>query len=100
MNTGRKGARIELLAKKHLEQAGYLVLRSSGSHSPVDLVALDHNGTRWIQVKSDTDNRTMRPSEMEVVREELRDIPHPPNASLELWIHRTGHGWIRQEVVA
>ena len=100
MNRARKGAGVELMAKKHLEQAGYLVLRSSGSHSPVDIVAMDHTGTRWRQGKSDTDSRTMRPSEMEVVREELREIPHPDNASLELWIYRTGYGWIRQEVVA
>ena len=34
------GARLERAAKTDLETAGYLVLRSSGSHGPADLVAL------------------------------------------------------------
>ena len=34
-----KGYRFELEVKKFLEQQGFLVFRSAGSHSPVDLVA-------------------------------------------------------------
>ena len=38
----RRGVAFERTIKKDLEARGYFVLRSAGSHSPVDLVAL-----RW-----------------------------------------------------
>lgn len=49
-NAGRK---LEYRLKKELEKQGYLVIRSAGSHSPFDLVALNPhtNKIRFIQVK-------------------------------------------------
>jgi hypothetical protein len=35
-----KGRRLEYKVKKELEKNGYIVIRSAGSHSPFDLVAL------------------------------------------------------------
>jgi hypothetical protein len=37
------GYAFELRVKKHLESLGYLVIRSSGSHGPIDLVAIPVN---------------------------------------------------------
>ena len=37
----RKGAKYEYYVKKTLEEKGYLVVRSAGSHGPFDLVAID-----------------------------------------------------------
>ncbi len=35
-----KGTRLERAAKRRLEEKGYVVIRSAGSHGPFDLVAL------------------------------------------------------------
>ena len=37
----RKGARYEYYVKRLLEEKGYLVVRTAGSHGPFDLIALD-----------------------------------------------------------
>jgi len=95
-----KGRRAEYRAATDLERAGYLVIRSSGSHSPVDLVAVGPSGVRLIQVKTDSDSRPLRPSELEAVRDELRGIVRPPNVSCELWVGRKVNGrwqWIIQQ---
>lgn len=36
----QKGRRFEYAVKKHLEDKGYIVVRSAGSKSPFDLVAI------------------------------------------------------------
>ncbi len=35
-----KGTRLERIAKRRLEEKGYVVIRAAGSHGPFDLVAL------------------------------------------------------------
>lgn len=50
-----KGRRYEYIIKKDLEESGYLVIRSAGSHSPFDLIAIPINSEgsiRAIQVKT------------------------------------------------
>jgi Holliday junction resolvase len=37
----RKGVRYEYYVKQLLEEKGYLVVRTAGSHGPFDLVAID-----------------------------------------------------------
>jgi Holliday junction resolvase len=37
----RKGARYEYYVKQLLEEKGYLVVRTAGSHGPFDLIAID-----------------------------------------------------------
>jgi Holliday junction resolvase len=37
----RKGARYEYYVKRLLEEKGYLVFRTAGSHGPFDLIAFD-----------------------------------------------------------
>jgi Holliday junction resolvase len=37
----RKGARYEYYVKQLLEERGYLVVRTAGSHGPFDLIAID-----------------------------------------------------------
>jgi len=54
MDTKRKGIRAERKAKRILEKAGYLVIRSAASLGYFDLVALGKWGSvRLIQVKKD-----------------------------------------------
>lgn len=97
-----RGRDAEYRAARDLERAGYVVIRSAGSHTPVDLVAIGPAGVRLIQVKVDSESRTLRPSELEAVREELRSLPRPPGVTAELWVgrvvRRTWH-WILQEVL-
>jgi hypothetical protein len=99
----RRGRKAEYCAARDLERAGYVVIRSAGSHSPVDLVAVGPAGVRLVQVKVDSESRTLRPSELEAVREELRALPVPPaGVTRELWVGRVVRRrweWIVQEVV-
>jgi len=44
-----KGREREHYIKKKLEKQGYFVIRSAGSHSPIDLVAIKKNEIRLIQ---------------------------------------------------
>ncbi|RKX61380.1 MAG: hypothetical protein DRP29_00605 [Thermodesulfobacteriota bacterium] len=80
MNTKRKGIEAERRAKKILEQAGYLVIRSSASLGPFDLVAIGTHGTlRLIQVKKGTQATRAE-------REALAELASKfKNASVEYW---------------
>lgn len=98
----RRGIGAERRARRELEAAGYRVTRAAGSLGAVDLVAVGPLGVRGIQVKRDSPERPLRPSELEAAREELRALPRPPGVSWELWVGRVVGGrfrWIRQEVV-
>ena len=46
-----RGANFERRVKKHLEVLRYQVIRSAGSHSPVDLVAFRQTRTLCVQCK-------------------------------------------------
>jgi Holliday junction resolvase len=45
------GRALEYDLKRHLEQDGWRVIRSAGSHSPVDLVAFRHQCLIFLQVQ-------------------------------------------------
>lgn len=96
MKTKAKGTRIEHKCIADLEKVGYTCFRCAGSFSPVDVIAINNTGIRLIQVKSETAERPLRPSEIEAASEPLAALPHPVGVSCELWIWRTGKGWIRQ----
>ncbi len=51
MDRYKKGYRFELDVKKQWEQKGYCVIRSSGSHTPVDLVCIKNKIVIQIQCK-------------------------------------------------
>jgi Holliday junction resolvase len=44
MSNYRRGYTFELRVKRSLEKRGYFVVRSSGSHGPVDLLAVSKDG--------------------------------------------------------
>jgi len=93
-----RGARIEYRAVQHLEHVGYFCVRSAGSHSPVDVVAVGPAGIRLIQIKRAKDGY-LSPGELETAREQLRTLPCPAGVSREIWVWKDRLGWIRQEVV-
>lgn len=48
----RRGADLERRIRKLLAYHGYRVIRSAGSHTPIDLIAIGGFGVRLIQVKA------------------------------------------------
>ena len=53
----RRGYEFELRVKKALEKRGWVVWRSAGSHSPVDLVVAKRREWWLVQCKADGDIR-------------------------------------------
>ena len=48
----RKGYSLESWVRNHLREQGWTVIRSSGSHTPVDIIAGRHGAILAIQCKS------------------------------------------------
>lgn len=74
-----KGARFENEARKILEEAGWLVMRSAGSKGSFDLAAFGGRGTRLIQVKS----KNATAEERRAL--ELVAVTLPRSITVELW---------------
>lgn len=75
----RKGREREYRTMRLLESAGYSAYRMAGSHSPVDVIAVDSLGLRLVQVKSG------RAGVTPLDRETLKGLPRPPNSTVEVW---------------
>jgi Holliday junction resolvase len=86
----KRGIAIERRAQADLEAAGYIVLRSAGSHGVFDLAAVRADETKFIQIKSTSSRKATFGS---VIRE-LATVPRPPCCSVELWVWLKGQGWI------
>ncbi|GAG60376.1 unnamed protein product [marine sediment metagenome] len=54
MSAYSKGANFERRVRKHLEQQGWVVFRSAGSHSPADLIALKSGEVLLVQCQLDS----------------------------------------------
>lgn len=80
----RRGVRKERACMKILSDAGYICMRTAGSHGPFDVVAIGPGVVRMIQVKRTKDG--LSPGELEVIRDELRTLPMIPCLSYELWV--------------
>jgi len=79
MDVAAKGRRLENRARKILEKAGYIVIRSARSKGTFDLVAFNKLGLRLIQVKA---NRWPDLVEMEEI---INFQPIPSFTSKEVW---------------
>ena len=97
MNKGyERGRRAEYMAVKQLEAAGYKAVRSAGSHGLWDVMAVNANGVRLIQVKSDEDVADVK-YECKVAAEKMSKLTCPANVSLEVWGRVHGKkGWLIQ----
>ncbi len=51
MSQYSRGANFERRVKRYLEEQGWVVFRSAGSHSPADLIALKTGEVNLIQCK-------------------------------------------------
>jgi len=81
-----KGANLERAAKKILEEADYFVVRSAGSKSPVDLIAVDINEIRLIQIKSGKQGYRIKHED----ERKLAAINGPSNSRKEIWVKESG----------
>ena len=82
----RKGYYYERKVKKLLENQGYLVWRSPGSKSPIDIIAIDDKGfVRLIQVKGHTKISKEELKTLKSLAEKFKDISH---VEIGLWIFK------------
>lgn len=79
LNTAHKGRRAEHRAQGILEAAGYLTTRAAGSKGPADIIAWNHQGVRFVSVKSGTAYASA------LEREALQAMPRPANSTAEIW---------------
>jgi Holliday junction resolvase len=85
MTNYQRGYAAERVARKLLEDDGYLVIRSSSSKGPADLIAINACEIILIQVKR---NRPVSLAE----QKRLIDLLHriPANARIETWLVSRG----------
>jgi uncharacterized protein with GYD domain len=83
MTAYTRGRRREWQSRRHLEAAGYAVVRAAGSHGAFDLVAFSPADVVLVQVKS---NRWPGTVEMAA----LRAFPAPPHTRKEAHRWRAG----------
>lgn len=82
MTRYRQGYRVEQLARKQLEENGYTVFRTAGSRGIVDLIAVDINIVRFIQVKKGQISARER-QRLEKWKETI-----PENCTVEIWVKK------------
>jgi len=82
----RIGYYYERKVKAILENQGYLVWRSPGSKSPIDIIAINDKGfVRLIQVKSHT---KITKEELKILKELAKQYQKVQNVEIELWIFK------------
>jgi len=80
----RKGYYYERKVLHFLINRNYLVWRSPGSKSPIDIIAIDDKGNvRLIQVKS---HKNIKKEELETLKELAKKYEKVSNIEIELWI--------------
>ena len=80
----RKGYYYERKVLHFLINRNYLVWRSPGSKSPIDIIAIDDKGNvRLIQVKS---HKNIKKEELETLKELAKKYEDVSNVEVELWI--------------
>jgi len=80
----RKGYYYERKVLHFLLSENYLVWRSPGSKSPIDIIAIDDKGNvRLIQVKS---HENIKKEELETLKELAKKYEKVPNVEIEIWI--------------
>jgi len=92
MTRYQKGYRIELKAKLALQLEGYTVFRTAGSHSLFDLIAVNKDEVRLIQLKSTKGKPYYKKEILGIKR--FKNYPAP--VTKEFWVWRDRSGWIKE----
>jgi len=90
----QRGYEAELRARSNLSNDGYYVMRSSASLTAFDLIAINREVVRLIQIKR---CKNQLPSYKKDI-EEIRKIRVPSCCKKELWIWRDRRGWIKKTI--
>jgi Holliday junction resolvase len=90
MKAKAKGTRVERLARKLLEEAGFYVIRAGGSLGVFDLVAIPKyfGKVKCIQVKANK-----KPDKEEMRRIHQVAMTLPSYCVAEVWIKKDYSGW-------
>ena len=92
-----KGYSRERMCRKQLESEGYYSIRSGGSKGIVDVVGVDINMTRLIQVKTTKTNMHTFTTDENIKK--LIDLPVHNNCRKELWIYsEVTKKWLKKEM--
>ena len=97
INLGIKGRRLEWKARDELRKEGYLVVRSAGSRTPIDLIAIGLNKILLVQVKATKIKDTTLQSFTKDIQQ-LEEIPCPQCCIKELWIWYNNNGWKKHKI--
>ncbi len=85
MTAYQRGVRLEYLARDVLRQQGYVVVRSAGSHSPVDLAAFNTREVLLVQVKKAGQS-------LRLTLQQLRAWPTPRHTRKQVWVYEPARG--------
>lgn len=96
-----RGVNIEYKIKKLLEEQGYYVSRSSGSHGAVDIIAINKDGVRLIQSKRSklALNPNFAYGIYQQDMDKLKALDVPSNTSKELWVWLDKKGFMKYKLV-
>ena len=88
INLRNKGTRYECLARQRLINENYFVIRSSGSLTCFDLVAIKPKKIKLIQIKSTTKKIQSFLKHRRLINEikKIKNVKCPENCIKELWI--------------
>jgi Holliday junction resolvase len=90
MSNYSRGANFERRVAKYFEKRGWFVIRSAGSHSPIDLVALKAGEVKLIQCKIDG---VLSSAERQQLHELARDT------QCQIWLFRGAkHSMLGEEI--
>jgi Holliday junction resolvase len=90
MTNYRRGYEIERKIMNQFRVGGYVALRSAGSHSPFDVVAIGPNVVMLIQVKR---TKRFQPKQYDNDLKALRKIAVPDCCLKQLWVWEDKKGF-------
>jgi hypothetical protein len=96
-----RGRNKEYLAKKQLEEKGFYVVRSAGSKSCTDLIAITSDRVILLQIKTTKKALTSNFAEARYSEdiESLRSVTKiPSNCEKQLWVFLDRKGWTKYKV--
>jgi Holliday junction resolvase len=88
-NNYKRGYITERRCVLELKEAGYMAIRTAGSHSPWDVIAVRGDGVRLIQIKR---SKVTGQSYSRIFRE-IKAIEVPESVTKELWIWTDHRNW-------
>jgi len=71
MTNYSRGANFERRVRRHLENEGWVVFRSAGSHSPADLIALKAGEVMLVQCQTNGQFTRAKKGALQMLTEEL-----------------------------